>query len=74
MNDMAATPRFSAGQIQAAVEALSAYREPSFVAYEWEELVARLSRSEDRTLRERMRREIDIIRERDPLCARHLDT
>jgi hypothetical protein len=58
--------RYSIEQIQAAVAALNAHNEKSYVSHEWEELVFRLSRDNDPRLRERMYREMDDILTKDP--------
>jgi hypothetical protein len=57
---------FSTQQRKSAVEALSTYKGRPFVKHEWEELVAFLSNSDDPDLRERMRREIEAIKELNP--------
>jgi hypothetical protein len=60
------SPAFSAQQRKSAVEALSTYKGRPFVKHEWEEIVAFLSHSDDPDLQERMRREIEAIRELNP--------
>jgi hypothetical protein len=57
---------YSQEQIKAAVAALKAYKEMPFVSHTWGELVSRLCNDEDPKMRERMRREMDDILEKDP--------
>ena len=58
--------KYSAKQIQAALTALHAYKEKTYISHEWEELVLRLSHDNDPQLREKMYREMDDILEKDP--------
>ncbi len=63
------SPKHSAKQIKATVDALNAYREKPFVKHQWEELVYYLSRSSDHVLRERMSREMIDLLAKDPGCS-----
>ena len=59
-------PMFNKQQIQAALTALKAHKETPFVKHQWEEIVSRLCHDSDPLLRERMKREMDVILKKDP--------